>query len=341
MKSRHRFIRLASVLVGSIPTFLALSTSPVLAASPDAAASTWHPSRGEFIVPSGPGAALDAAARSLTHLLQQHGFIDSMVVSNRPGGSLGIALNELDQHEGDGNHLMSFISSLLNYQITGALSNRDYADYTPVVTLFDEVMAVVVSADSPYQDINQLIDALKADPSIANIAVATSIGNHVHVGIAAPLQKAGVDITKLTVVPYKSSGESITALIGGHVNIASASTPNLIAPLQAGKIRILAVGARERLKPPLDGIPTWIEAGIDMVPTSSQGVLGPKGMPPEQVEYWSHAFKTVTATPEWQALMERNQWIPRYLGPEETRQYREQEFTQIKAVLSELGLAKK
>src|SRR5690606_11951228 len=146
-----------------------------------------------------------------------------------------------------------------NYQITGAL-DRNYEDYTPIATLFDEVMAVAVSADSPYQDINQLIQALKKDPSIANIAVATSIGNHVHVGIAAPLQKAGVDITRLTVVPYKSSAESITALIGGHVNIASASTPNLIAPLQAGKIRVLAVGARQRLQPPPDGIPTWIEA---------------------------------------------------------------------------------
>lgn len=338
MKSRNRFTRLASVLALSLTTSLAPHL-PASAASADAGASSWRPTRGEFIVPSGPGAALDAAARSLTQLLQQHGFIDSMVVSNRPGGSLGIALNELDQHEGDGNYLMSFISSLMNYQITGAL-DRDYEDYTPVVTLFDEVMAVAVSADSPYQDINQLIQALKKDPSIANIAVATSIGNHVHVGIAAPLQKAGVDIARLTVVPYKSSAESITALIGGHVNIASASTPNLIAPLQAGKIRVLAVGARQRLQPPLDGIPTWIEAGIDMVPTSSQGVLGPKGMPPEQVEYWSRAFKTVTATPEWHALMERNQWIPRYLGPEETRVYREQEFNQIKAVLSELGLAK-
>lgn len=339
MKGKHRFTRLASILAMSIATGLALNTVPASAASTDAAASTWRPSRGEFIVPSGPGAALDASARSLTQLLQQHGFIDSMVVTNRPGGSLGIALNELDQHEGDGNYLMSFISSLLNYQITGAL-DRDYADYTPVVTLFDEVMALAVNADSPYQNLGQLIEALKADPSIANIAVATSIGNHVHVGIAAPLQKAGVDISKLTVVPYKSSGESITALIGGHVNIASASTPNLIAPLQAGKIRVLAVGAHERLKPPLDGIPTWIEQGIDIVPTSSQGVLGPKGMPPEQVEYWSHAFKTVTATPEWHALMERNQWVPHYLGPEETREYRAQEFTQIKAVLSDLGLAK-
>nr|MBF0681829.1 hypothetical protein [Pseudomonas sp.] len=94
------------------------------------------------------------------------------------------------------------------------------------------------------------------------------------------------------------------------------------------------------MKAPLDGIPTWMESGIDMVGSSSQGVLGRKGMSPEQVTYWSQAFKTVTATPEWQELMERNQWIPHYLGPEETRQYRDQEFTQIKAVLTDLGLAK-
>ncbi len=340
MKTRHRFTWLASVLAKTITAGLILNFLPALAATPDSAPPPWHPSHGEFIVPSGPGASLDTAARSLMHLLQQRGFTDRMVVSNRPGGSLAIALNELDLHQGDGNYLMSFVSSLLNYQITGAL-DRNYSDYTPVVTLFDEVVAVVVRADSPYQNISELIEALKIKPEIANIAVATAIGNHIHVGIAAPLRKAGVDITKLTVIPYKSSAESMTALIGGHVNIVAASTPNLIAPLQAGKIRVLAVGAPQRLKAPLDTIPTWIEAGIDIVPVSSQGVLGPKDMPPAQVAFWSHAFKTVTATPEWHALMERNQWIPRYMGPEETLRYRDQEFAQIQAVLSNLGLAKK
>src|SRR3546814_10817910 len=74
------------------------------------------------------------------------------------------------------------------------------------------------------------------------------------------------------IVPYKSSGESITALLGGHVDVVSASSPNVLAQYKAGTIRLLAVTTAERLPGQLSAVPTWKEQGIDAVSTSVQGV---------------------------------------------------------------------
>lgn len=342
MRTKTTFLRWKASLSGLLLTGLVAGAvgggTPALAG--EGSKTGWHPTKGEFIVPSGPGAALDSAARMLVQLLQQHKLVDSMIVNNRPGGNNAIALNELDAHPGDGSYVMTFTSSLINHQIIGSL-DRKYTDYTSIATLFDEYVAVAVSANSPYKSIDDLIKAFKEKPGALNIGVATSIGNHIHVGLARPLKEAGVDISKLTIVPYKSSTESMTALIGGHLDVVAATTPNLVAPVEAGSIRVLAIGAPKRLSPPLAEIPTWIEAGVNIVPVSSQGLLGPKGMTQEQLDYWARALDIVVATKEWQDLMARNQWSPNYLGPEETREYRAREFEQSFEVLSDLGLAKK
>ncbi|GAA5235475.1 tripartite tricarboxylate transporter substrate binding protein [Verticiella sediminum] len=305
------------------------------AASP--AASSWQPGHVEFVVPAGPGAALDAAARTLAQLAQQTGKVPAMIVTNRPGGAGVIALNVLEQHPGDGNYLMTLTSSLLNNQILGVV-DRDYRDYTPIAKLFDEYVAVVVSAKSPYQTLDALLKAMRENPAALNIGVATSIGNHIHVGIAKPLKAAGVDIGKLTIVPYKSSAESMTALIGGHLDIVAATTPNLLGPLQAGAIRVLAVSSPQRLQGELASIPTWREQGVDAVSVSAQGILGPRGMTPQQVAFWDGLLRQVVQTPAWEDVLQRNQWRGDYIGPGEVRDYLAREFDGTRAILADLGL---
>ncbi|MFC4273847.1 tripartite tricarboxylate transporter substrate binding protein [Achromobacter aloeverae] len=314
-----------------------LGASTCAAAPP--APKPWKPDHAEYIVPAGPGAALDLAARKLVQMMQQEGLVDNMIVSNRPGGNTAIALNVLDQKQGDGNYLMTLTSSLINDQIIGSL-NKKYTDYTPVANLLDENVAVVVRADSPWHTAMDLVNALKKNPGQANIAIATSIGNHIHVGIARPLKAAGVDVAKLTIVPFKSSADSMTALLGGHVNIVAATTPNLLAPLQTGKIRVLAIAAPERLNGPLASIPTWKEQGVNVVSVSSQAVIGPKGMTPEQIAFWDHAIRVVTAKPEWQEFLAHNQWRSHYLDAKGEAAYLDQQYAATRSVLADLGLAR-
>ena len=309
------------------------------ASSAEAPAAAWKPNNVEYIVPAGPGAALDTAARKLAQMLQQEGLVDNVIVTNRPGGNMAIALNILDQHSGNGNYLMTLTSSLINNQIIGSIDKR-YTDYTPIANLLDENVAVVVRADSPWHSAMDLVNDLKKNPEQANVAIATSLGNHIHVGIAHPLQAAGVDVQKLTIIPFKSSSDSMTALLGGHVNIVAASTPNLLAVMETGKVRVLAVASAERLQGKLSSIPTWKEQGVDVVSPSSQAVIAPSGLPPEQIAFWDNAIRTITAKPEWKEFLATNQWGDHYLDSAGEAAYMKVQFDSIRQVLIDIGLAK-
>ncbi|MEO8280005.1 MAG: tripartite tricarboxylate transporter substrate binding protein [Ideonella sp.] len=306
-----------------------------------AGADAWQPTRAvEFVVPSGPGAALDAAARKMAELLVRDKLIaEPMVIANRSGAAGSIALQVLQQHPGDANWLATFTSGMINARVIGGLATT-YDEFTPIAVLLEESIVVAVRADSPLRNARDLVDKLKAQPNSVSIGIATAVGNHIHVGIAKPLKVAGVDISKLAIIPFKSSAESMSAMLGGHIDAVSASTPNVIAMLQAGKIRVLAVASAERLKGALASVPTWTEQGVPAVYSSVQGVLGPKGLTPEQVKFWETRFRAVSEMPEWQKFLASQNWRPMFMGSEEMGRLLQTEFTATKAMIDELKLTR-
>jgi putative tricarboxylic transport membrane protein len=293
----------------------------------------------QFIVPASAGASLDSVARKLQEMLLAKKLVSSMIVLNKPGASSQVAMNVLDQHPGDPHYLMTLATSIVNNNYLGNIK-VSYKDYTPVAMLLDGYVGVLVRADSPFKTAMDLLAHLKKSPSDLNIAIAATLGNDVHVGVAKPLLRAGVDISKLTFVPFKSSGESITNLIGGNVDVVGATTPTIIPALQTGKVRLLVIGSPERLKGVLHDTPTWKELGIDVVTSSPQGVLAPKGLTPAQIKFWESALKQVSDTTEWREFLERNQWAPRYLNARETSAMLAAETESVEAVLSKLKVKK-
>jgi putative tricarboxylic transport membrane protein len=228
----------------------------------------------QFIVPAGAGGSLDIVARKLQELLTKENLVKNFVVLNRPGAGAQLALNVLNQNVGDPNYLMTLPTAIINNSYLGMIKTT-YKSYTPVAMLLDGYVGILVRSDSPFKTANDLIEHLKKNPDSLNIAIAASLGNDVHVGTAKALMLAGVDISKLTFVPFKSSSESITNLIGGNVDVVGATTPTIIPALQSGKVRVLAIGSPERLKGVLSNIPTWKELGVDTITSSPQGVMAP------------------------------------------------------------------
>jgi putative tricarboxylic transport membrane protein len=304
-------------------------------------AQDWKPTRSvEYIVPSGPGAALDTAARKLANLLEQNKFVsDPIIVANRSGGAGTIALQTLLQHKGDGHWVATFTTGMINARAIGEVSTT-YLDATPIAVFLEESIVVAVRADSQVKDANNLVATLKNEPDGLSIGIATAVGNHIHVGIAKPLQTAGVDVSRLRMVPFRSSADSMTALLGGHVDVVAASTPNVIAQLQAGKIRVLAVASAERMPGALSSVPTWTEQGIPVVYSSIQGLLGPKDISPAQVRFWENAVRRATETEEWQDFINRQNWRPMFLGAEEMKHYIEREYTVTKQLMNDLKLSR-
>jgi len=313
----------------------------LLAGQNDVTAQTWKPTRTvEYVVPSGPGAALDTAARHLAGLLERMRLVDqSIVVANRSGGAGAIAIQTLMQHKGDAHWISTFTTGMINARAIGEVTST-YVDATPIAVILEESIVVAVRSDSPLESAKDLIDRLRKEADGLSIGIATAVGNHIHVGIAKPLQMAGVDVGRLRMVPFRSSADSMTALLGGHLDVVAASTPNVIAQMQAGRIRVLAVASAERLAGALASVPTWSELGVPVVYSSVQGLLGPRDLTPAQVRFWEDAIRQATATDDWQEFVARQNWRPMFLGSEEMKQYVDKEYVATRKLLDDLKLSK-
>lgn len=320
---------------------LAVCGSALVAVAPAQAQQAWQPGPVvQYIVPAGPGGALDMAARTIQKIAIEKKLVESMVVQNRPGGALAVALNEIDKHSGDGNYLMTLTTSLINNNITGSLTDRTYDKYTPLAVLFQEYVGLIVHKDSPFKTAKDLVEFMREDPEKLNIAIATSLGNHIHVGAALPLQEAGVDASKINFIAYKSSADSISQLLGKHVDVVAASSPNFLTAMRNDDLRILVVGAPERLPGELSFIPTWKEEGIDIVTMSIQGVLGPPNLSDAQIAFWGDALAQITATDEWKQFVQARGWNPDFVGPDGVNAVLASETARIQAILDILGLSK-
>lgn len=307
-----------------------------------AQAQTWKPTKPvDFAVGAGPGGALDQVARTLKNITDQQNTIPTtMIVNNRPAGGGVVALSTLKQHPGDAHYLASWSQQWLTNYVIGDWKESPTAEYTTLAILFSEYVGLAVRADSPLRNAADLAQKLRAAPTSVSIAVATAIGNHIHIGAAKPLLAAGVDISKLTIVPFKSSAESMTALLGGHVDVVAATTANLVGQLDAGKIRLLAISSPKRLGGAFAQSPTWKEQGIDSDFASMQGIMAPKGLTAAQHEYWADTLTRATRTPEWTAFTQRNQWTPRLITGPEAQAFAEAQLAEMRTILRQLNLAK-
>lgn len=301
----------------------------------------WRPERTvEIISGTAAGGAVDRANRAVQRVWREKKIIDvNSVVINKPGGGNTIAWNYLNQHAGDGHYVMIAPYTILTNKIVGT-SSINWNDFSVISLLFNEYMTVAVRADSPIKNGTDLIERLKKDPGALSIAVASTLGNHIHTSIAKALKGGGVDIKKLKVVAFPSSGESITQLLGGHIDIVSSSTPNVVGQLQAGKIRIIAVSSAQRLTGVFANVPTWKEQGIEGTFSASQGAIGPRGLTPAQVAFWEGAFQKLAQSEEWNKELALSYWYSNYLGSRETARYYASQNTELREIYTELGLAK-
>ena len=265
------------------------------------AQSGWKPTQNiTYGIGVAAGGSVDLYARGIKNALETLNLVNgqTIVTDNKPGAGGLIALQQLQRSRGNAHNLGTFHTGSLAGQVTGILK-ADMREFVPVAMLVEETTLVAVRADSPFKTAKDLLDALKRDPTSVKIAVAPLKGLNTHLAIAKPLKVAGIDITKLTVVPFRSSADSMGALLGGHVDVVSATGPTVVPMAQAGKVRMLVSAAPARGTGPLSGVPTWREQGVAADYVSYNGVLLAPGVDAEQIRFWEQALKQVAASKDW------------------------------------------
>ena len=304
------------------------------------AQTAWKPTeRINFVIGVAPGGTVDLYARGIKDTLDTLKLVNgqTILVENKVGAGGALAMQLLKSQSGNAAYLGTFHTGAIAGAVTG-LIKADPRDFTPVAMMVEETSLVAVRADSPLKTGTDLVDALKADPTKLRIAVAPALGQNTHMAIAKPLKVAGVAIDKLTIAPFRSSGESVTALIGGHVDVVSATAPVILPQVQAGKLRILASAAPEPGTGALAGVKTWREQGVPADYVSYNGVMLPPGVNAEQIRFWEEALRKVSQDKNWVALVERSGNKPIFRGYVESHRYLMAEWKAATELAASLNL---
>ncbi len=307
----------------------------------DAVAQPWQPSRPvALVVGAAPGGSIDLTARLLQRTWDQHKLVPTpVVVVNKPGAGQGIAWAYMMVKGSDGHALAMGGPSLVSNPVLGT-HTIGYKDVTTVAMLFDDYMAFVVRADSPFKSMREVVERLREDPGSVSIGCAPALGSGAHMGAVMALRAAGVNVKEARFVVYRAAGEAMTAAIGGEVDVVSGTVANFPPHLPTGRIRVIGVTSPQRLGGAMAGVPTLKEQGIDGVYTNWRSVIGPKGMARRHIAYWEDVLAKSVKTDEWQKDLERNFWTAHFLTGVPARQYVDQQGELFRAVFVELGLAK-
>lgn len=308
--------------------------------APATAQPTWKPERAvELVVQSAPGGGTDTTARLIQKIWQTSKMVDASVsVNNQAGGGGNVALAYVSQKTGDAHTLSLGAATVLTTQIAGN-SDFNYADFTPLAVLNSEFLVFAVRTDSPIKTAKDLIEKLGKDPASLSIAIGTGVGGVNHVAAAQVAKAGGADPKKLKVVVFKSSQESVTNLLGGHVDLV-VSSASVVLPF-AGQVRMIALTAPKRMPGGLAEVPTFKEQGLDLVLDNFRYAFGPPKLTAAQVTYWDGIFGKLRASDEWKKELDNNVWAGNELKAADVGPYLKSQYDLLKAALGELGFAKK
>jgi putative tricarboxylic transport membrane protein len=306
-----------------------------------AAEGGWQPGRSvEIIVSTSAGSGSDTTARFIQKLLTENKLVNVPVaVINKPGGGGAVGATYLNQHAGNGHYVMVTSPSLLANEIMGRSKIR-YTDVTPLAQLGTEPVVFSVRADSALKTGRDLAERLKTNPDSLSFSIGTTVGSHNHIAVAQLARAVGVEAKRVKAVAFSGSAAGITALLGGHIEVVASPTSGVWEHAEAGKLRILAVSADNRLGGPLAAVPTWKELGYPVISANWRSIVGPRDLPEDQVRYWDAVFEKLGKLPEWKKSLDSEHMQDTYSDSRGTRRLMEIQHKAMSAALSELGLVK-
>lgn len=194
---------------------------------------------------------------------------------------------------------------------------------------------MLVANDAPYQNINDLFEAIKENPSLS-VGGGSAAGSMDHIAMAGAAAAAGLDARSVNYIAFSGGGEAMTSLLGGHVEAVVSGAGESVGQLAGGDLRALAVSSPERI-PGLD-VPTFNEQGIDYTFDVWRGVMAPKDISEESLRYYEDLFARMMETDSWKEATERLGWIDAYQNSEEFGVFLDSQLTQFRGVLGDLGL---
>lgn len=282
----------------------AVSATPA-AAQPTAAPEkkvSW-PEKGKpitIIVPYAAGGATDIAARVLSTQMEKE-LGTTVQVVNKAGAASQVGLTELALAKPDGYSLGYAVNpaAIMSYLDPERKATYTRKSFQLIASQYTLPTVLSVKADSPYKSLKELMDAAKANPEKLKVGTTGLMGTP-HVGILQLQQKTGASFA---VVHFEGGAPQVTALLGGHLDVASNVVTEILPHLKSEKVRVLGIMDTQESKF-LPGVKTMESQGYSVAASALGGLCAPSGTPRDIVDVLSLAAIKAMQTAEHKAKMD-------------------------------------
>src|SRR5262245_8969995 len=314
--------------------FVALVLTAGLVSGPAAQAlDAWPLRQVTVVVPFAAGGSTDLIARILAQHMQAK-FGTPFVVENRPGAGGSIGTGTVAKAPADGytvlvgtvssNAINAFLYTRLNFDVE--------RDFQPVALLALLPNLLFVNPKISAKSVPELVDYLKANPGKVNFG-SSGIGTSSHLYSVMFQMATG---TSMKHVPFRSTGEVMNSMIGGHIDLAIDSMTTAWPHAKAGTVRALAVTTPQR-SPTAADLPTIGETVSGFQATAWQGLFAPAGTPRPVVDRLAGEMKRILGLPEVDAQLRELGAQPAPSGPEQFAEFLKTERAKWRDVVAASG----
>jgi putative tricarboxylic transport membrane protein len=330
-------LRLGATLVAATALLVTGCGATADKAEPGGAAASAEPLTGlRFMVPNTPGGGYDTTARAAAKVMDDIKVTKSVEVFNLAGAGGTVGLSRTVSEKGNGKLMMMMGLGVVGAQYTNQ-SETKLDQTTPIAKLIEESGAIVVAKNSPYQNINDLMTAWKADPKAMAVGGGSSPGGPDHLLPMQLAQTVGIDPKEVNFVAYDGGGDLLPAILGGKVAFGASGFGEFLDQVEAGEVRVLAISGAERVEA-VDA-PTLKESGIDLEFTNWRGIVAPPELSEADKQALVNAVATMHESQEWKEVLTKNGWTDAYLPEAEFGTFLAEQTTGVEDVLNKLGLA--
>jgi putative tricarboxylic transport membrane protein len=285
-------------------------------------ASAFEPSGTECIAPAGAGGGWDMTCRMVGKTMQDLKLLP---------GTMQV------------NNLIVAASSATSTRLAqGAYPGNTMDQVRWIAAVGADYGMIAVAVDSPIKTLPELLAKVKADPKSVAFAGGSAVGGWDHLKVLIAARKAGIsDVRSVKYVAFDGGGEAVTQLLAGNVQAFTGDISEVKGFVDAGKIKVLAVMAPERLAGDFAKYPTAKEQGLDVVGANWRGFYAPGKMSDDAYNYWVKSVGTTYDSKEWKAVMASNGMAPLNLRGAAFQKFVKESVDEIHELSLEIGILKK
>ena len=282
------------------------------------------------MIPYSAGGVTDVFGRAIAMKLSRL-WNQNVIIDNRAGGGTIIGTQHVSRALPDGYTLLLTSYGFTSNPILRKNLPYDPASLTPLLLIGTSSNTLVINANLPYRDLNDILKMAREKPGALTLA-SSGNGSSPHVAAELFAKAAGIQITH---IPYKGTSPAMNDILGGQVNGIFDGT-SALGQVSTGKLRAIATAAAAR-HPSSPEVPTFRELGIDLVFGGWFGFFVPSGMPQALQETLFKDIERAIADPEVNAVIVKTGLVLETQTQEQFKKFLQTESERLRSLTESAG----